>query len=399
MDRSGNPDLYVINTCSVTSKSEHQSRQLIRKALKTGAKVIATGCYAQLRPEELSKIEGLDVIIGNSEKKNILDFIKDLSEKPEKTGSTSITVNSPSFPLNSQPYYSNRSRAFLKIQDGCNFSCTYCAVPSARGKSRSLSLQNILSSVGRLENDGYEEIVLTGIHIGSYGLELNPQSSLLEIVDKITSSYPGIRIRLSSLEPRELKVEFLTLIKERNVCPHLHIPLQSGSDNILKAMNRGYSTIYYEHLINTITAVCPDISIGTDLITGFPGETDNDFDQTVKFISKLPITYMHVFPYSRRPGTKASVLSNHVTEMIKKERVHRLLEIGKLKKYAYMKRHLGCLLDVIVEKKSVTGRYYTAISDNYLRVLVKSGNLTSGKRIKVEVISLTDEGLEAKPLK
>ena len=204
---------------------------------------------------------------------------------------------------------------------------------------------------------------------------------------------------MRSIEPLEFDEEFLSLIQGRNVCPTLHIPLQSGSDIILKAMNRGYTTSYYEQLINRIVTACPGISIGTDVITGFPGETDKDFNETVKFIDRLPLSYLHVFPYSKRPDTKASSFSNQINDKLKKERVKILIEIGKSKKDDYLKESLGCILDVIVEKKPVTNEYYTAISDNYLRVFVKSDNIASGDNIKARVISLTDAGLRAEPLK
>ena len=400
-----NPDVCIINTCTVTAKSDYQSRQMIRKFARSGAKVIATGCYAQLKPDELSKIEGLALIVGNSEKERLISYLEDIPDndiRSDESAKCRISVRPPASHLSAQPYHSSRSRAFLKIQDGCNFSCSYCTVPLARGKSRSLNPQDILLSVKKLSSDGYKEVVLTGIHIGSYGLGLQPKSSLLDVVKEITKTYPEIRIRLSSIEPQEFDEEFLSLIKERNVCPHLHIPLQSGSDNILKAMNRGYSTSYYKQLINRIVTACPDISIGTDVITGFPGETDKDFNDTVKFIDQLPLSYLHVFPYSKRPDTKASSFGNQINDKLKKERVKILIEIGESKKIAYMQRSLGCILDVIVEKKSAIDRYYKAISDNYLRLLVKSDNLTSvtsGESLKVRVISLTDRVLRAEPLK
>jgi threonylcarbamoyladenosine tRNA methylthiotransferase MtaB len=394
VDHSDGPDICVINTCTVTSKSDYQSRQLIRKAVKSGAKVIATGCYAQLRPEEISGIDGINVILGNSDKDGLVDCIKNLS----RNSRPSIIVNPPTARLKSAPYYSDRSRAFLKIQDGCNLSCTYCTVPLARGKSRSLGRDDILSSVGRLFAEGYREIVLTGIHIGSFGFDLRPQSSLLEIVGQITESYPQIRIRLSSIEPQEFKMEYLKLIREGKVCSHLHIPLQSGSDKILKAMNRRYSTGFFKELINTILTECPDISIGTDLITGFPDESDSDFNMTVKFIENLPISYLHVFPYSKRPNTKASIMDNQIDAKTKKNRVKKLLEIGNRKKNAYMKGSLGSILNVTIERKIENKGFYSAISDNYLRVYVESDSLISGQNIKVKVTNLTDGVLNAQPL-
>ena len=395
VDHSDSPDVCVINTCTVTAKSDYQSRQLIRKAVRSGARVIATGCYAQLKPKEISEIEGIDIVLGNSEKDGLLNYIQKVSgnNKP------SVLVDQPTAPLKLNPYYSKRSRAFLKIQDGCNFSCTYCTVPLARGRSRSLGKRDVLEAVDKLAKDGYKEIVITGIHIGSYGSDLVRKSSLYEIVKEITESYPQIRIRLSSIEPQEFQMEFLDLIKEGKVCSHLHIPLQSGSDRILKAMNRRYSTGFFEQLINSILTECPDISIGTDLITGFPGESDTDFNTTVKFIKKLPISYLHVFPYSKRPNTKAALFEKQIDEKIRKNRVKKLLEMSKHKKLSYMKRSLGAILDVIVENKNKTGDYYSAISDNYLKVHIQSDSLASMQNLRVKFISLTDTELIAQPLK
>jgi threonylcarbamoyladenosine tRNA methylthiotransferase MtaB len=414
VNHTDNPDICIVNTCTVTAKSDYQSRQLIRKAAKTGVRIIATGCYAQLRPDELSKIKGVDLIVGNSEKDKIHKYVDKLSSpltdppvslltKGELKGGnrdfhTNIFVDSPDSKLKPRPYFSKRSRAFLKIQDGCDFSCSYCTIPLARGRSRSLIEQDVLKAVDHFSNDGYKEIVLTGIHIGSYGLDLQPESSLLTITEKIATNYQYIRLRLSSIEPYEFETGFLSLIQEGKVCPHLHIPLQSGSDRILGAMNRTYSTSFFEELINRIISMCPDISIGTDVIAGFPGETDKDFDDTLKFIEKLPLSYLHIFPYSNRPHTKAATLGNQINDKIKKSRVNKLLHLSKIKKNEYLKRNLGQVLDVIVEQKNETSGLYNAISENYIRLAVDHERLYQGQRLSVKVISFTDSGLVAKAL-
>ncbi len=434
------PDAYIINTCTVTAKSDYQSRQIIRKAIRTGAKVFAMGCYAQLKPEELSKINGIEAVLGNSQKNSIYEYLNKLSDNAgvnTETKPPEIFVDSPETPLRlglpdrlpqgkaagldsslafglprrtvkraeqagmtavAGSYYSNRARAFLKIQDGCNFSCSYCTVPLARGKSRSLCPDDVFKSVEKLCADGYKEIVITGIHIGCYGLDLEPESSLLEVVEEITGKYPDVRIRLSSIEPHEFKKEFLQLIKQGKVCPHIHIPLQSGSDRILRAMNRGYNTKFFKNLISEIIKECPGISIGTDIIAGFPGESRKDFDETLKFLEDLPLSYIHVFPYSSRPNTKAEAFPGHMNNQEKKGRVSKIIEIGKIKKKAYLLSQLGQRLDVIVEKKPVTDVYYSTISGNYIRSLVKADNLTLGQRLMVEVVSLSDGQLISRPL-
>ena len=399
VDKNGDPDVVIVNTCTVTARSDHESRQMVRKALKSGARVIATGCYAQLRPQELMKIQGLDLIVGNSGKQDILDHLNSINaSRREGAGHTSVCIDKPDNLLKLQPYYSKRSRAFLKVQDGCNFACSYCAIPKARGKSRSLTVENILMAVSKLNLQGYREIVLTGIHIGTYGQDLRPETSLVELMDKMTEGYPDIRIRLSSIEPQEVTDELLTLMKERNICSHLHIPLQSGSDRILKLMNRRYTTSRYQQLINKIITEIPDIAIGTDIITGFPDESDKDFRSTVKFIEQLPLSYMHVFPYSKRPDTKALLLDDFISDQEKKERVKKLIKISTNKKKVYISKYSGRVLDVIVEKRDVNTGYYNAISDNYLKIYIKSKGLKQRSNLRVRTGAIMGAGLMAEPL-
>jgi len=386
-----NPQVCVINTCTVTAKSDYQSRQLIRRAVRAGAKVIATGCYAQLRPYELSRLPGISMILGNSEKDRLPEYLNKLnSDVPSQV------VSALEAPLSLKPYFSERARALLKIQDGCNFSCSYCAVPMARGKSRSLSFNEVLIAVDKLNEAGFKEIVLTGVHIGCYGFDLTPKTSLVEIVDNITKRHPTIRIRLSSIEPQELREEFLWLIRQNAICPHLHIPLQSGSDNILKAMNRGYNASFFKELINDIVSTSPLISIGTDVIVGFPGESDKDFEETRRLLEGLPLSYIHVFPYSKRPKTMAETMPEQISGEIKRKRAKIILEISKMKKNAYIIRHLGKILDVIVENK-ING-FYRATSDNYLRLLIRADDLIPRQRLRVRVVSFINEGLIGEPL-
>lgn len=401
-DKDNPPDVCIINTCTVTTKSDYQSRQLIRRAARSGVKVIVTGCYAQLRSDELSKIKGANLILGNSQKDKLSEYLISHFLLPTSyflnNGMPYVFVEAPTSPLTLNPYFSKRARAFLKIQDGCNFSCSYCAVPMARGKSRSLSPEDVIKAVNNLNEDGYKEIVLTGVHIGCYGMDLTPKSSLVEIVDNIVKKYSSLRIRLSSIEPQEFKNEFLSLIKSKAVCPHLHIPLQSGSDNVLKAMNRGYSVSFFKELIKDIISTSPDISIGTDVIVGFPGESDKDFDETVKVLEELPFSYIHVFPYSKRPNTMAETMPGQISNDVKRKRLKVLLEISKIKKNNYITRQLGKILDVIVENKTTTNGFYKGTSDNYLRVLVRADSLIARERIQVRAVSFINEGLIAKPL-
>lgn len=396
VSHTANPDICIVNTCTVTAKSDYQSRQLIRKYARGGAKVIATGCYAQLKPAELSNIKGVSLVIGNSQKERLHEYFNNL---PADTDIPFIFVEQPSQEgLTFRAYSSNKTRAFLKIQDGCNFSCSYCTIPPARGKSRSLNLNNTLIATDRLVRDGYKEIVLTGIHIGSYGIDLTPMGSLVELVDSLVKKYPAVRFRLSSIEPQEVKNEFLSLMKQKLLCRHLHIPLQSGSDRVLKVMNRGYSVSFLKKLIKDIASTSPDISIGTDVIVGFPGESDRDFEDTRRLLEELPFSYLHVFPYSKRPNTPAESMSNHVGEEIKRKRMEIILELAKIKKNNYATRHLGQKLNVIVENKVATNGFYKAISDNYLRILLNGNNMVPGQRLRVKVVSLINEELFGEPL-
>ncbi len=374
------PDICIINTCTVTAKSDYQSRQMIRRAVRSGARVIATGCYAQLRPEELSEIKGIDLVLGNTQKKSIYEHVNKMS-------------HSDSQPAKWKPAVRGRSRAFLKIQDGCNFLCSYCTVPMARGKSKSIQPEEIIRTAGELIRDGFREIVLTGIHIGCYGLDLQPESSLLGIVERITNVYPGTRIRLSSIEPQELNNGLIELIKKKKICPHLHIPLQSGSDRILKAMNRRYSVSYFENLINEIYSAYPDIAIGTDVIVGFPGETEKDFEATAALLEKLPLSYMHVFPYSKRPDTRAKDMEGHLHGTIIKKRSALLHQMAQNKKNTYTAKQLGHTLDVVVEKREPTSGLYKAISQNYISVLIKADHLDPREIVTVDACSIDNNKL------
>ncbi len=382
VDLSDSPDVYIVNTCTVTQKSDYQSRQLIRKAIRSGAKVIATGCYAQVSPDELKKIEGLDLIVGNTAKSGIVNHVESLKED-RGTPILVIDKGCDNAQILSNPYYSGRSRAFLKIQDGCNASCTYCTVPMARGKSRSFTFNSIVETAGRLYSEGYNEIVLTGIHVGYYGIDLKPRTSLFELVEKLSITYPHVRLRLSSIEPQEFDMSFLKFVKSGSLCPHLHIPLQSGSDTILKRMNRGYTTSYYRNLIQNIISICPEISIGTDVIVGFPGEKDADIKATYELINELPMSYLHVFTYSKRDGTPASEYPKQISDDIKKERSKSLIELGASKKNIYITKQLGKVLNVIIEGKPLTNGYYSGITDNYIRVKVKGKELVRGQRVNM----------------
>jgi threonylcarbamoyladenosine tRNA methylthiotransferase MtaB len=393
VDKTSEADICIVNTCTVTAKSDAEARRIMRQAARSGVKVIATGCYAQLRPDELSKIEGVELVIGNAGKANISDHLKRISTNQDQT--INNLMSDATYPLEIHPYYSKRSRGFLKIQDGCNFSCSYCTIPMARGKSRSLHPDSVMKAVEALVSQGFREIVLTGIHIGSYGSDLGEGVNLLSLLTIAVKKFPSVRFRLSSIEPHEFRKEYIDLMKSGNVCAHLHIPLQSGSDRILRLMKRGYTTDKYQQIINGIFTEYPEVSIGADIIVGFPGETDNDFNSTVKLINDLPLSYLHVFPFSMRPGTAAAGMSDLVSPEMIRERVAILRKLSEKKKKVFMTRNIGKILDVIVEKWDDTSSSFRAISGNYLRVFISEKGLKLSDRLPVKVKSLTDSGLMA----
>jgi|SRR5208283_2214549 len=367
VDISESPDLCIINTCSVTAKADRQSRQLIYRALRNNARVIVTGCYSELKADEIKGIGAEIDVIKNNEKDSII---------------TKLTNCNPGDPCVNHRY--PRHRPIVKVQDGCNFSCSYCAIPKARGKSRSESYDEIIKKINGYEASGYKEVVLTGIHLGTYGLDLRFKKSLSYLLRGILKETSMPRIRLSSLGINEINDDLLHTISDSRICKHLHIPLQSGDDSVLKKMNRTYSTAAFIKRLEFITEMFPDIAIGTDVITGFPGEGDDSFLKTCRFIEDAPFSYVHVFPYSTRPGTLAASFEGHIPDMHKKQRVNLLKNIGDSKKNDYLTRHLNKTLEIVIENRTTDG--YIGTSANYIKVLIASGfDLSEETLINVRV--------------
>jgi threonylcarbamoyladenosine tRNA methylthiotransferase MtaB len=343
-----NPKFCIINTCSVTAKSDYQSRQLIRRAQKAGASVIVTGCFSELNKDAVKTMEGVISVIDNNNKSSIINMIS------HKTSSN--LFNYEKYP---------KSRLFLKVQDGCNNSCSYCLIPKARGRSRSIDIKEVIKQIAEAHN--FNEVVLTGIHLGTYGYDLYPKVKISDLVESILLNTNIKRVRLSSLEINEIDGRITDLLKEDRVCKHLHIPLQSGDDSILKRMNRNYKSKEFLVAVNRILKVIPNISIGTDIIAGFPGEGDNEFENTRNFLEELPITYVHIFPFSPRPGTKASEMDNRPGSSVVKKKCALLRELGLKKKKEYMYKQVGktlyTLIEDVYDDMSVIG-----ITCNYLKV-------------------------------
>jgi threonylcarbamoyladenosine tRNA methylthiotransferase MtaB len=374
----GDPDVCIINTCTVTARSDYQSRQLIRRAARTGARVIVTGCYSELNPEDAASLEGVTGVIKNDNKPHIINMIDGYSR--------STTLN----------YSGSRTRRFLKVQDGCDNSCTYCIVWKARGRSRSLEMGNIISRVDAAINEGVKEVVLTGVHLGNYGQDLMPAASLSDMLENILARTSLVRIRLSSLEINEIDQRLLELIKDSRVCSHLHVPLQSGDDDVLGLMRRNYDASYFRDRVEEIAGVIPGIALGTDVIAGFPSETHKAFNNTLNMIEMLPFTYLHVFPYSFRPGTEASMMTDIVGHKERKKRAYILRTIGKNKKKEYMRSQVGRTLNVLIEEDN-SDVQVRGTSDNYLKVSVPDNSCMKGSIVPVRIEGTGSEGLYGNP--
>lgn len=369
-------DVYIINTCTVTAKTDYQSRQLIRRAnrINPDASIIVTGCYAQISPKELEKLPGVTLVVGTEGKTNIPDLLENSVNGHDKVVITDVSDHTSFSDLPVTAFHGH-TRAFLKIQDGCNAFCSYCIIPYARGRSRSMPDHEVLRQMHILRNSGYREIVLSGIHLGQWGLDFPHPANLLDLLRRIEKEKAVERLRISSIEPTEITDAMIRHIAESGlICPHLHIPLQSGDDDILKAMNRHYSSDHFKNRTEKIVSAIPDVAIGIDVMVGFPGEGEREFANTEAFIKDLPVAYLHVFPFSARPGTVAATFPDQVPDSIKKERGKILRDIGRRKRIAYNKKFIGKNLSVLVEDTSDrdTG-LMKGFSTNYIPVLIENG--------------------------
>jgi threonylcarbamoyladenosine tRNA methylthiotransferase MtaB len=370
-----NPDFCIVNTCAVTAKGDYNSRQLIRRAARSGAKVIVTGCYSQLKSDDVKSMPGVFEVVDNASKFDIVKIIT-------------------SADLNLCYGRHSRSRPYLKIQDGCNLRCSYCAVPLARGKSRSILEEEVIEKVLIIESCGYNEVVLTGIHIGSYGRDLAVKSQLNKLLKRILRETRIRRIRLSSLEITEVDEEFIEIIEDQRICRHLHLPLQSGSDAVLSVMRRGYSSSEFSQRLRAIAGRINNISLGTDIIVGFPGERDEDFKATLDLMRSLPVSYMHIFPFSVRSGTDASMMKGQIDDLTVKIRAEKLADLSRAQKRSYMKRQINNPLDIILEVSAGPG-LYMGTSGNYLKVKVRAGAHEKGNVVYVRPARVAGDILEA----
>lgn len=376
-------DIYIINTCSVTNTADSKSLKLIRQAIKKNKDVIIVvcGCLAQAKPETVN-IEGVDIVIGNKNKSKVSEYINEyVKNKNKKTDIYDISnVEFETMKLNNF----DKTRAFIKIQDGCNNFCAYCIIPYTRGSVRSKPREDILNEIDHLTLNGHKEIVLTGIHTGNYGSEFD-NYDFADLLNEIVKIKKLSRIRISSIEITELNDRVLEIIKNNNVLvDHLHIPLQSGSDEILKLMNRKYDTKYFIEKINKIRKIRPDISITTDVIVGFPNETDKNFNETIETIKKVDFSKLHVFPYSKREGTKAATMEGQIKEDVKKQRVMELLKLSKELENKYMNKFIGKTLTFIPEVYK--DGYLIGHTGNYLLIKLKGCEELLHKEVSVKLM-------------
>ena len=401
-------DVAIINTCTVTHRADFQSRQMVRRALRSNPNslIIVTGCYPQVEPDAFLEMKAELYLLGNKEKNQIPDLLP-LMQKGKfprvRVGDIQKEAHFSETPLHS---FHRHTRAFLKIQDGCDACCTYCIVPHARGRSRSLPPERVIEHLKLLKEKGFKEVVLTGIHLGAYGLDLHPPFPLEKLFGQLEKEETPDRIRLSSIEPGDFSTELVSTLSQSNkICPHLHISIQSADDEILKKMNREYDRSFLSDLIRELHLRIPKLSVGADVIVGFPGETEEKFKHTYGFVESLPFSYLHVFPFSRRKGTPAFQFPQRVDEKEAKKRAETMRELGEQKREAFYRQFLNQELSVLVEdrKEKVTGRW-KGLSRNYIPVLLVNKNGTKDHQDRVNrewtvrVTDLAEKGVIGKVL-
>ncbi|MFC5405133.1 tRNA (N(6)-L-threonylcarbamoyladenosine(37)-C(2))-methylthiotransferase MtaB [Cohnella soli] len=383
-------DVYLINTCTVTNTGDKKSRQIIRRAVRRNpdAVIAVTGCYAQTSPAEIMAIPGVDLVVGTQDREKLMSFVNDIQAERKPINAVRNIMKTREFEELDVPDFSERTRAFLKIQEGCNNFCTFCIIPWSRGLSRSRKPESVLNQARQLVASGYKEIVLTGIHTGGYGddLENYRLADLLADLDKIDGLE---RIRISSIEASQIDEKMISILNSSpKMCRHLHIPLQAGDDAILKRMRRKYTTAEFAEKIRLLHEAMPGVAITTDVIVGFPGETEEQFENGYKFMEEMKFAEMHVFPYSKRTGTPAARMDEQIDEELKHERVHKLIELSERMQAAYGREWVGRDLDIIPEReaKGAEGEgLLSGYSDNYIQVVFRGEPSLIGALCRVKV--------------
>jgi threonylcarbamoyladenosine tRNA methylthiotransferase MtaB len=375
VDTDAKADIYILNTCTVTHVADRKSRHLLRLARRRNpaARLIAIGCYAHRAPEELNKIEGVELVLGNDRKMNLLALLGELRQGA---------------PVPSGPHASRRTRAFLKIQDGCKNFCAYCIVPYVRRREQNVAADSILALVKGFVANNYREVVLTGTEIGGYK---NNDINLAGLIKRILAETPLPRLRLSSLQPHQISPDLIELWRDARLCPHFHLSLQSGSDAVLKRMKRRYSVADYRNAVKLIRDTVPDAAITTDVIVGFPGETDAEFKETLSFCREIQFARIHVFSFSPRPGTAAATMPQQISDTVKKERSNKMLALSKESIKTFQERFIGKSLDVLFEQQSSS--ICSGLTGNYIKVYARSSEALTNLILRVKLVKFYRDGV------
>lgn len=391
-------EVYVINTCTVTNMGDKKSRQIIGRARRLNPKAViaVVGCYSQIAPNEVSNIEGVDVVLGTRNKGDIVYWVnRAREERTQFVNVNEVLKNSVFEDLNIEEYQ-DKTRAFLKIQDGCNRFCSYCLIPYARGAVCSKEPAKVLDEVKKLANHGFKEIILSGIHTASYGLDLKDKVTLVDLLEEIEKVNGIERVRIGSIDPTFFTEDVVKrIVNLKKLCAHFHLSLQSGCDETLKRMNRRYTTKDYEEIVNLLRNNFKDVSITTDIIVGFPGETEGEFNVTYEFLKSIKLSKMHIFKFSPRKGTKAATMENQVDGNIKEERSNKLIELNNALEKEFMDRFLGKTLKILYEKETFENSgEYEGYTENYLRVVTKGNdNNIIGEILDAKVICIDKDQL------
>ena len=389
-------DVYIVNTCTVTNMADRKSRQMLRRVKENNSEavVVACGCYAQVAKNELEKIEEIDLIIGNNEKKEIVKLVEEYIENKVKENIVSDVMYQKEYVEFGTTTYTEKTRAVVKVQDGCDRFCSYCIIPYARGRVRSRKIENVIKEAESIVKDGLQEIVITGIHIGSYGKDFNNGIGLIDLLEELNKIENLKRIRLGSIEPTIVTKEFVErLSKLDKICDHFHLSLQSGCTETLKRMNRKYSAEEFETVTKLLREKFPNAALTTDIIVGFPGETEEEFNKTYEFLDKIKFYKMHIFKYSQRKGTKAAVMPNQIDGSVKEERSRKLIELSDKNEQYYNEMYVGKTVEVLFEEKN--GKYFKGHTKNYMVVNVEADNLEN-KIVNVEITKNLGIELEGK---
>ncbi|MCI9017249.1 MAG: tRNA (N(6)-L-threonylcarbamoyladenosine(37)-C(2))-methylthiotransferase MtaB [Clostridia bacterium] len=386
--------IYIVNTCTVTNISDKKSRQILRRTKEKNKEsiLVVTGCYAQVAKQELEKIEEIDIILGNNEKNEILKHVEGYLQKKQKEKIITDIMCQKEFLDFGNTTYTEKTRAVIKIQDGCDRFCSYCIIPYARGRVRSRKIENIIEEIKNIVKIGIKEVVITGIHVASYGKDFQNGTTLIKLLEEINKIDGLKRIRLSSIEPTIITQQFINrLIKLEKICDHFHLSLQSGCNETLKRMNRKYTKEEFEEAVNLLKKAYPEVSLTTDIIVGFPKETKEEFEETYKFLQKINFYKMHIFKYSPKKGTKAAEMECQIDEKTKEERSQQLIQLSKKNQEEYNKKYIGKQLEVLLEETQ--GGYIKGHTTNYILVCAETKMNMQNKIVKIKIQDLKEDKL------